>query len=333
MASVPPSGPPAARIGFTDFWPGFDAEDNPVVRLLREHLAITVDQTDPDYLFFSCFGESHRTTRFDRAVKIFITGENVAPDFNACDYAVSFEKLDYGDRHVRFPLYAGTDEALTLADRPPVDRSFLAGRQRFCNFVYSNSRFSSPERAAFFEALNRRRAVASAGQFLSNHTAVDALFPGVGPREAKMRFLATCRFTIAFENSEHPGYATEKISDAFAARTIPIYWGDPDATEEFNPDAFVDVRAHASLEAAADRVIAIDDDPDATLAMLNAPVFRRGHDRVAELRRQYEAFLIAILTRPPEDARRRPRHGHLALREARRRRGLIRRVLRAVRSP
>lgn len=296
-------------------------------------MAVTVDQNDPDFLIFSCFGEHHRNSRFDRAVKIFITGENVAPDFNACDYAVSFEKLDYGDRHMRFPLYAGTDEARTLADRPAVDRAFLSARPLFCNFVYSNSRFSSPERAAFLEALNRRRAVASAGGFLRNHPPVDSLYPGVSPREAKMRFLATCRFTIAFENSEHRGYVTEKITDAFAARTIPIYWGDPDVAMEFNPDAFIHVRAHESLAAAADHVIAIDDDPDMALAMLNAPVFRGGHDRVGELRRQYEAYLLAIMARSPEEARRRPRHGHLALRESRQRRGVVSRILRAIRYP
>ncbi len=329
---MPSAALPPVRIGYADFWPGFDPQDNSVTRLLRTRRTLVFDQTDPDFLIFSCFGNSHAEAKFDRAVKIFITGENIAPDFNACDYAVSFEKLDYGDRHVRFPLYAGTDEAKTLHNRPDVDRNFVSSRQKFCNFVYSNRRFASPERAAFFHELNRLHAVISAGRFLSNHPKVDELYPQAGRHEAKMRFLSLFRFTIAFENSEHSGYATEKITDAFAARTIPIYWGDPDIADEFNPDSFVNARAFPDMASVARRVIEIDNDPDAMLAMLNAPVFPRGHDRVSELRHAYENFLFAILERRPEEARRRPRHGHYAMRQYRTRQGPLRRFLRAIRT-
>lgn len=329
---MPSAALPPLRIGYADFWPGFDPQDNSITRLLSTRRTLVFDQTDPDFLIFSCFGQSHADATFDRAVKIFITGENIAPDFNACDYAVSFEKLEYGDRHVRFPLYAGTDEARTLFNRPDVDREFISGRKKFCNFVYSNRRFASPERSVFFHELNRLHAVISAGRFLSNHPKVDELYPQAGRREAKMRFLSLFRFTIAFENSEHSGYATEKITDAFAARTIPIYWGDPDIADEFNPDSFVNARAFPDMASVARRVVEIDNDPDAMLAMLNAPVFPGGHDRVSELRHAYEDFLFAILERRPEEARRRPRHGHYAMRQYRTRQGPLRRFLRAIRT-
>ena len=32
--------------------------------------------------------------------------------------------------------------------------------------------------------------------------------------------------------------APKKIVDAFAAATVPIYWGAPDVKQEFNPAAF-----------------------------------------------------------------------------------------------
>jgi len=38
-------------------------------------------------------------------IRIMITDENICPDFNACDYAISSEHLDYSDRHFRAPVY------------------------------------------------------------------------------------------------------------------------------------------------------------------------------------------------------------------------------------
>ena len=42
-----------------------------------------------------------------------------------------------------------------------------------------------------------------------------------GPVEVKIPFESQHKFSIAV-NSGHPSYATEKISEAFAVRAIPI---------------------------------------------------------------------------------------------------------------
>lgn len=36
------------------------------------------------------------------------------------------------------------------------------------------------------------------------------------------------RFHVAVENDAYPHYVTEKLFDAFATRTVPVYWGSPD---------------------------------------------------------------------------------------------------------
>ena len=46
------------------------------------------------------------------------------------------------------------------------------------------------------------------------------------PLTIKLKIISNHKFNIAFENSSYPGYVTEKITDAFIANTIPIYWGD-----------------------------------------------------------------------------------------------------------
>ena len=46
------------------------------------------------------------------------------------------------------------------------------------------------------------------------------------PVADKLAFLSEGKFNIAFENSSANGYTTEKLIEAFAAGTIPLYWGD-----------------------------------------------------------------------------------------------------------
>jgi hypothetical protein len=49
--------------------------------------------------------------------------------------------------------------------------------------------------------------------------------------EQKKRVLARYKFAMVFENSVETDYVTEKIYDAFAANTLPVYFGDKDIRE------------------------------------------------------------------------------------------------------
>lgn len=60
---------------------------------------------NPDYVFYSVF--SNEYLLYPNAVRVFFTGENIAPDFQMCDYAIGFERLLFGDRYIRFPFYYG----------------------------------------------------------------------------------------------------------------------------------------------------------------------------------------------------------------------------------
>lgn len=75
------------RIGFADFWPGFDPQDNFFTRLLRRRYPLEITDR-PDFLVYSWFGRSHLA---HDCVRIYYTGENDRPDFNVCDYAFSFD--------------------------------------------------------------------------------------------------------------------------------------------------------------------------------------------------------------------------------------------------
>ena len=55
------------------------------------------------------------------------------------------------------------------------------------------------------------------------------------------------RFAVCFENqSDIPGWITEKIFDCFRAGTVPVYWGASNIEEYVPPETFVDYREFAS---------------------------------------------------------------------------------------
>lgn len=51
--------------------------------------------------------------------------------------------------------------------------------------------------------------------------------------EDKWNGLANYRYSLAIENSSHPNYFTEKITDCFLAGSMPIYWGCPNILDYF----------------------------------------------------------------------------------------------------
>lgn len=62
----------------------------------------------------------------------------------------------------------------------------------------------------------------------------------------KVATLAQYKYALILENTEYPGYVTEKIFDCFAAGTIPVYRGAPDIDELVPPECFVDARKYAT---------------------------------------------------------------------------------------
>ena len=49
------------------------------------------------------------------------------------------------------------------------------------------------------------------------------------------------RFSFIIENSKQENVFTEKITDAFATGTIPVYWGCPDIGKHFNTDGIIEL--------------------------------------------------------------------------------------------
>ena len=254
------------RLGFCDLAPDWDPNDNYFTRVLRDGgwqvEVVTTPAAQPEYVICCGFGKSYLDYS---CARIQYSGEDSWPDLNVFDYAIGFPLLEYGDRYLRLPLYAMRESwAPALAKHTLPDSEFL-GRKKFCNFVVSND--YSAERNAFFEAFSARRQIDSGGGYRNNIG---------GPVKDKLAFQRQYKFSIAFENSRDPGYVTEKIVDAFAAGTVPIYWGDPLVKQEFNPKSFLCADDYPSHAALIDAVEALDKDDAAYLELCRAPILAPG---------------------------------------------------------
>lgn len=265
---------PGLKIGFYDFWPNFQRTNNYFYHVLSIRHRVEVDQQNPDIALFSVFGEEHRKVR---CKKYHFTGETRKAARQDYDYSFTFDGTSevncrlplwvlyidwFGIRYPNdcSPSYLVPLDALTKRG-PPQEKSL------FCNFIYNNH---SGERVNFLERLAARANVDCLGSLRNN-----GVYLG-GDEFSKVEAQRRYRFTIAFENTRYPGYVTEKILHAFAARTVPIYWGAPEVALDFNPEALIDARDYADLDALVDAVLAIDNDAARWNELVSAPVFRGG---------------------------------------------------------
>jgi len=284
------------KIFFEDYGRYFDKTEEVFLKVLRREYDVVIDP-HPDYLFYSCGGYNH--LKYPRCIKIFYTGENMEPDFNLCDYALAHSHLHYGDRYLRAPCYLFSRAFEPMETHPVVD-SRKALDRKFCNFVFSSG-WADPFREVFFNKLSEYKRVDSGGKILNNME---------GRRVSdKMAFIKDYKFTIAFENSCLPGYTTEKIVEALAAGSLPIYWGNPDVGRDFNKDAFVCLNDFNTPEEAVDEIIRLDNDDEAYLRKLSAPRCTGADYRAWE--EQLFLFLKNIIDRPLSEAKRTTDYGFM----------------------
>jgi hypothetical protein len=197
---------------------------------------------------------------------VFMTGENVEPDMSRCDYAVTFSRVTPDRRHLRCPewvaaLYA---DAAAPSDLLLCSQRHDEHRQKFCALIARNL---VPNREAMAIALSKFGTVDAPSGVLNNCAPI-------GPRWSdKVAFLRSYRFAVAFENVAHSGYTTEKLPDALYAGTVPLYWGDPDVSADFNPRRFLNLADHSSIEELAEEVARLNDDPMAWRAAREQPAY------------------------------------------------------------
>ena len=288
------------KIKFTGFWPGFNDQENFFTKVLHKHYNVIISDK-PDYIFCSVVWPSYEECKYD-GVRIHFNGENYTPDFNIHDYGISYNELSLGDRHLQYPLYLVSEKHLLLIPKKNlnIENDILKTKPYFCNYIYGVSR---DYREKAFEIFSRYKPVMSPGTGKNNLPDQ----PLVQTHDEKLDFLNKCKFTIAFDSTSLSGFATEKILHAFAGKTIPIYFGDPDIGKHFNKKAFIDVADYDfDLEKVLERIIEIDQDDELYLSILREPVFT-DENYLSDKEKEFENFLLNIFEQDLEKSFRRSR--------------------------
>lgn len=277
------------KIAFTDFWPNFIPTDNYFYNLLTLKYNVVIDYSNPDIVFHSVYNKKYgynwggdvKHLKYDKnsVIKILYTGENIRPDYDETHFSFSFDYLD-DERNYRLPLWA---LILNWFDRTYIEnrdhaylhnlKDFLDNKRyeknKFCAFVASNP---AGKRMEFVPKLIKRnyKPINCAGTVYNNTPKIS----GRGDTIEKVEFLKPYKFNICFENSSKEGYTTEKIIHPMFMGTIPVYWGDPLVTNDFNPDSFLNWFDYNDDEKLIDRIIELDTNDKMYEEMIMQPWFK-----------------------------------------------------------
>lgn len=300
------------RVAFSGFWHDFSPENNIVTEILKRKFNVQIvcdkDGKEADILFYTNFSMDFYEYSCPR---IFVTGENLCPDFNLCDYAIGFEEMTINDRYMRWPLpyWNYRDDVKFTEERENID--FDVWKQRkFCAAVISNGEFAETFRNQLLQIMIDEHNIDSGGRYLNNIEEKE----GVADKQA---FLSKYRFSLALENCSHPGYCTEKIYQSFVAGNIPIYWGDPDIEKWINGKAFINC---SGFDKAEDAVIYIDSivrNDEKCYDMLRQPIYLPEQKKLKGYDKEFETWIFNILEQPKEKRFRRASNGTVRIYEKR----------------
>lgn len=288
-------------VKFVDFWKGFNATDNKFIDALKAKRNVYVlpedSQEKPDLLFYSRCGLGKHYL-YDNCVKIYYTGENDYPNFNECDYAISFHDIDLGKRNIRYPLFLLNEYNFGGVKTHQNINSELYNRD-FCSIVISNVANCDPFRLKIIDAVDSYKPLAYGGSYRNNSG---------GKVVDKVTFISKFKFNLALENSLLDGYVTEKIIEPISAHTVPIYFGGNKVKLDFNPESFIHVTDYNNLDSLVRDIARIDNDPQLYLSMLTAPQFLS--DRETDYDNRLSEFLNDIADNPKIF---RPQYGEIGL--------------------
>tara|TARA_B100001094_G_scaffold332417_1_gene404371 strand:+ start:6012 stop:6908 length:897 start_codon:yes stop_codon:yes gene_type:complete len=260
------------KLGFTDMWGyaqyNFNPADNYFTDLFCLDYDVQIDNKNPDLLLYSVFGKNHKKYS---CKKIFICGENLKHQKQDLEHYensdINLSQYNDEEKDLFFPLWVlsinwfnksqprpfPSNPTYTLSvDQIQNNRERFLHERKFCSFI-SNREYRN--RVEIFNALSKVDRIDSFGSLLNN---VEGSLGG--SQQEKIEKLKEYKFNIAFENSYHDGYITEKILEPFGAGCIPLYSGGSKVKRYFNKNSFVCREDYNSIEEYVNKIVSIHSD-------------------------------------------------------------------------
>lgn len=190
--------------------------------------------------FFSVLGHKDSISKLPKGINIFYTGENLNNERfkkyldiwhnDKFDLKIGYDHSE-DIKVLRLPLwilYMFEPESDFKEIKERVNKISIKeydDKKKFCSIVASHD--WNGIRGEIIDALASFGEVKSGGIYRNNTSDLKRIF-----NDNKINFIKQFIFNICPENSDYPGYVTEKIFQAFEAGCIPIYWGS-----ENNPES------------------------------------------------------------------------------------------------
>jgi hypothetical protein len=252
------------KLCIVNFWEGaFDGDFfDFFFRSCFSDVVYTDNQHDADLVVTSVFGH----TQTNPAKTLAYIGENIRPNFVGYNHSLSFDWDSYGGRNHRLPLWYARlawdgfeqkprhDNHLNHGYEPLLDIKTLMQprkldmqvKKEFCALIANN-----PEglRISLYNFISDYKQVHGYGNMFRNPL-----------RQSKFDILPEYKFCLCPENSTYDGYITEKLIDAYAGGTVPIYSGDISVDMEFNPHAFLNYQDSRDMDYFVEKIRLWDTD-------------------------------------------------------------------------
>jgi hypothetical protein len=230
------------KLCVVNFWEGaFDGDFfDYFFNLAFDGVVYTNNPHEADLVVTSVFGNVYT----DPNKTLSFIGENIRPSFVNYNYSLSFDYDTYGGRNQRLPLwYArlawdgfeekprrvgsnnhGYEPLIDIKNLMRPRKLDMASKDKFCALIAGN-----PEglRINLFHSISKYKQVDGYGNMF-----------GRALRQSKFDLLKDYKFCLCPENSIYDGYITEKLVDAYAGLTVPLYSGDLSVDRDFNTAAF-----------------------------------------------------------------------------------------------
>jgi hypothetical protein len=231
------------KLCVVNFWEGaFDGDFfDYFFRSCFSDLTYTDNQYEADLVVTSVFGH----TQTDPRKTIAYIGENLRPSYIGYNYSLSFDWDTYGGRNHRLPLWYsrlawdgfeqkprrdnhhnhGFEQLIPIKQLTQPRKLDIKAKDKFCVMVAGN-----PEglRINLFNSIYKYKPVDGYGNMFGNPL-----------RKSKFALLPEYKFCLCPENSVYDGYVTEKLIDAYAGLTVPIYSGTLSVDCDFNERAYL----------------------------------------------------------------------------------------------
>lgn len=202
------------------------------------------------WLVFDKIEQPCEEARVRKGGKIFITAEPPAIKLYNPAFLSQFDTVITCHQGVKHPgkILSHQFQVWHIA------RPFTALEPQTLDFDYFNTqRFEKNKSLSILTStkkmLSGHRARTAFAFALKNHFKDSIEIFGVKGFTPKWNTLKNFKYAVVIENSCYPHYWTEKLADAYLAECFPFYYGCPNVSDYFSPNAYRAIDIHRLDEA------------------------------------------------------------------------------------